>query len=377
MQFLADELNVTLNATDPHMAHLANVVLTMRTYYRPSLILFGILGNATSVANFSSGRFKKHPSAPYLQGLALSDTLFLVVLQVVWVSNSKFDLYNSPGWCQALTYASYVSTFIPVWIYVAFGIDRSIFVTSWDNYSKWCTSLRSKVVVYSLLVVAVVVYLNISILSGVTRNFNNDTTCSPLPRFMRQIFLLDKMDAVVNVLVPYSMVCVLGVIIGVHYCWYERTASTHVPPLRSTSPPCAHWGPVERQLVVICLVLTVGFMVLNLPSALLRLSVFVATLQRSDFEMGDHAILWQQVFLHMYFTRFALNFPIYLACSSAFRSNCAALFCPRCLSKGKTKKAGELSPEDCVGPRASSASIHTTISPQDTPLVSSVWRIFH
>ena len=372
MQLLVDELNVTLNGTDPQLARLANVAVALRTYFRPLLILFGIVGNVTSVAAFSRARFKKHPSVPYLQGLASSDTLFLVVLQVVWMSNFKLDLYNSPGWCQVFTCASQVFNFIPVWIFVAFGVDRILYVRSRDTYSKWCTPLRSKVVVYSLLIVAIVVYLNISILSGVTRNLRNHPTCSPLPRFRDQIFLLDKMGAVVNVLVPYSMVCILGVIIGVYYCWYGRRVSINVPALKTSSPPNAHWASVERQLVLICLALIMGFVVLTFPSALLRLSVLVATSKRRDLVMDDHAILWQQVFLHMYFTRFALNFPIYISCSSAFRNNCADPFLSQCVSKNNNKRVDELCLEDSAKHRASSLSIYTQISPEDAPQVSSV-----
>ena len=82
----------------------------LNLYYLAVIILFGMLGNALNFLVFTRTHLKLRSSSYYLAALALADLGFLVTLLVVWLNHFGVDLFNRPGFCQALVYLSSVSS---------------------------------------------------------------------------------------------------------------------------------------------------------------------------------------------------------------------------------------------------------------------------
>ena len=99
----------------------------MEVYWNPLVIFLGIVGNMTSFIVFVCSPLRRMSWAVYLAALALSDSGFLIVLLASWMNHVGIKIYHRSGWCQALTYVTYVSAFLSVW-YVSV---RSIY--AWDN----------------------------------------------------------------------------------------------------------------------------------------------------------------------------------------------------------------------------------------------------
>ena len=326
MQLFLEELGLLNSTTTLETGGGLRVLVTinhaLRLYYRPLIIVAGVFGNILSWLVFTQSKLRKFSCSPYLTAIALSDTVFLLVLFVVWLGGLG---YNTGGWCHAITYASYTCTFLPVWLCVAMAIDRTIFVICVDSRYKYCTTLRSKLVVVGLVVVAIVVYLNVSLLSGVVTTSHGTSLCIPLPRFSRQVLMLDKMDAFVNVLVPYVTLTLISLILCRYMiCCYKNKPEIAFRPIRPGRRPSS-WDKTELLFTKTLVLILVLYLVFNLPSCLLRLCVMFASMHSGAYTINNHLILWQQLFMHLFFTRFACNFYLYAAVSDTFRKNLCLL----------------------------------------------------
>ncbi|KAH9380107.1 hypothetical protein HPB48_019131 [Haemaphysalis longicornis] len=70
---------------------------------------------------------------------------------------------------------------------------------------------------------------------------------------------------------------------------------------------------VNRMLFLVCTV----FIILNLPSYVVRIHVFVLSVR--DDPIPDHVLLLQRYFMLLYYTNFAVNFLLYNLGSRIFR----------------------------------------------------------
>ena len=106
------DTNSTTNSTHPSAAfQLALKFLDFfNFYYLAVIILFGMVGNLLSFLVFTQTHLKLRSSSYYLAALAVSDFGFLVTLLVVWLNHFGVDLFNRPGFCQALVYLSSISS---------------------------------------------------------------------------------------------------------------------------------------------------------------------------------------------------------------------------------------------------------------------------
>ena len=330
MQLFLEELGLLNSTTEldqrAGLTALITINHALRLYYRPFIIVTGILGNFLALLVFTQSKLRKFSCSPYLAAIAFTDTIFLLVLFIVWLGGLGYDIYNSGGWCQAITYASYACTFLPVWFCVAMAVDRTIFVICVDSRYKYCTTLRSKMVVAGMAVVAIVVYLNVSLLSGVVKTFHSTNICIPLPRFSRQVVMLDRMDAFVNVLIPYVTLTLLCAVLCRHViCCYKEKPEIAFRPIRPGQRRPTSWDKTELLFTKTLILILILYLAFNLPSSLLRLCVMFASMHSGSYAINKHLILWQQLFMHLFFTRFAFSFYLYIAVSETFRKNLCIL----------------------------------------------------
>lgn len=114
--------------------------------------------------------------------------------------------------------------------------------------------------------------------------------------------------------------------------------SRHQPQATSanTNPRCTYGdgsassrnpaSPRNQQSITkMLLLISTVFILLNLPSYVIRLCVFFFTLARKD----TPALLWciQQFFMLLYYTNFSINFALYAMCGITFRRCLKQLMC--------------------------------------------------
>jgi 7 transmembrane receptor (rhodopsin family) len=126
--------------------HLFDLLDFLHVYYIPVIVFAGIFCNLLNVVVFTNTYLKHRSSSYYLAALALSDTCFLVSLGLIWVGDTlQVHTFNRQGWCQAVVYMSTASTFLSVWLTVAFTVERFIAVHYPLQRPHICTVARAKV----------------------------------------------------------------------------------------------------------------------------------------------------------------------------------------------------------------------------------------
>ena len=216
------------------------------------------------------------------------------------------------------------------------------FLTSINAIKR--TVLRSQLVVSGFAVIAVVVFLNISLLTGIVQT-SSGHICAPLPSFARRMQNLGRLDIIINFFIPYTTIIVFSSLtahrLTIFYrqrtsIIYTNTTARRKSTFRTSNinnlslchlPHIQHHPKTETQTTRLCIALCFTFLVLGLPSHVMRFWVMIASLSDDHYVINKNMFLWQNLLLQLFFTRFAVNFFVYLACSETFRKSLYSLFC--------------------------------------------------
>lgn len=146
-------------------------------YYTPLLSVTGSIGNIISVFVFFRTRLRKLSSSYYLSALCISDTGFLILNFLLWLSLLDIHIYNENYYCQAFTFLSSFCSALSVWFVVAFTIERFIAVMYPLKRQTMCTVKRAKSVLIGLIIVSIVHSFPLLILSAPRISMDDTTIC--------------------------------------------------------------------------------------------------------------------------------------------------------------------------------------------------------
>ncbi|KZS12306.1 thyrotropin-releasing hormone receptor [Daphnia magna] len=76
---------------------------------------------------------------------------------------------------------------------------------------------------------------------------------------------------------------------------------------------------IQYSITKMLLLISTVFIMLNLPSYVVRLQVFISEVSGSNSEVSSTAWLLQQFFMLLYYTNFSINFLLYSTCGTTFR----------------------------------------------------------
>ncbi|CAH1782741.1 unnamed protein product [Owenia fusiformis] len=312
----------------------------LKWYYTPTIITIGLLGNLLSVIVFTQTTYRKVSAAFYLAMLAVFDSIFLMTLLLIWVSNFGFNLYNTEGWCQFTLYASLISCFMSEWCVVAFALERFIILCCKPNLAKLCSMFRTKFLLIGLMIFAVCFYFHHSWTAGIIQ-LPMGPMCSPLPNYMKIIQILNIIDILVNLLIPDLTIIVMTSVITIEVIKRFRknrlllrsstSRSTQTnnldtenepQPTRHESDVSAALSEIERKLNVTRLFFgtVIVYLICHVPSHVLRLKMFLTSiLDPVNLKMSFSDYTFQQFFHYLYFTNFGIKFFIYVTICSAYR----------------------------------------------------------
>ncbi len=325
----SEGLNVTTSET---LNHITSV---LREFYLPPLIACGLLLNCMLVVTVTCSKLRNFSVGPYLVLLAVADSLFLLSLLLIWVSTLNVEIYNLGELCQAITFISYSCVFLSMWINMALSVDRYIMVRYPASADTCCSTFRAKIICVALTVIAVAVYLNISLLMGVLKTKRGDSICVPLPRFAHQVRTLSRIDVFVNILLPMATMSVLNTITSHSVMQINRNRKvvirtvrvrnkTRLPDLTLQRRP-----RMEVRITKMILAISWCYIILNLPSHLFRICIMLKSLYQPEAVISNELFVWQQCLLFVVFTRFALTFPVLCVASHTFRKHLQAALTPQ------------------------------------------------
>lgn len=356
----------------PYNEYVLQITLYhLKYWYTPTVVIVGVVFNLISFITLNRRRFSRFTCTPFIAAMCITDCVFLIVLGLIWLKriDVNIDLYNTGGWCQALTYLSSSSAFLSVWLTASVNVDRCINISCPSCFSisgHFCTPLRAKLLVCGLCITAIVVYLNISILMGVVQTLVGPL-CLPLFDFAYRVQILGRVDLFVNFIVPYVITVISCILCTRKICWMygqerimkrqQRTSSgrastrcSNQPTFNtrhlyqstttnSHSPTSGETDRTELYMTRAVLLSCLIYLLLTLPYQLLRSWVNLSVMfsQTPYVVMSKTFKLWQLLLMNAYFTRFGVNGFVYFLSIPSFRKELASL-----LFKNHCKRAASV-----------------------------------
>ncbi|KAH6924681.1 hypothetical protein HPB50_021822 [Hyalomma asiaticum] len=325
------------------------------TFFIPLLIVLGLIGNGLSFVTFLFTRLKVRASSFYLGTLALSDFGYLFLMAFVWLDKQGVKMLNKRGVCQGILYLSSAFSFWSVWLTVTFTAERCFAVQCPLWRLQLGTRCRARVTVGATAAASLLLNAYLLLLTDVIVEEDGASACHHRPEFEQILHYTNIMDTVVTLIVPFILIVIMNFMIGrALYLFNARRRLQRVnsaqmdsadPDNRNTSSGCSptasnkaipttvsangctqvhHQYPerllispsqisVSRMLFLVCTV----FIILNLPSYVVRIHVFVLSIGNQP--VPDYILLLQRYFMLLYYTNFAVNFILYNLGSRIFR----------------------------------------------------------
>jgi hypothetical protein len=201
---------------------LIDVLDIFHLYYIPFIIFIGILGNILSCIVFLSTHLKMRSSSYYLAALASADLGFLATLFMVWLSNNDgVQLFNKNGWCQCVVYISSVSSFLSVWLIVAFTVERFIAVQYPLHRPHMCTVARAKMIVLSLTLFSLILHSYSFVTAGIIQHDDMDT-CDMLHEYHETMRIINTIDSIFTLILPLILIIVMNTMITRNLLKFSR-----------------------------------------------------------------------------------------------------------------------------------------------------------
>lgn len=307
----------------------------MHIYYTPVVFSLGFLGNAFSVVVLAQRPLNRDSISIYLMAMCIAETLFLCNTFHEWLTDvTYFTLYHIGGWCQFTTLVRHVSDFLIMWYFVSFGADRYLAWCCPRYATTWCKVSRSRLVVISIAIIAVVVYVNISLMAGLMDVGTSKPYCFFLPGFTSAYKKLDLGDVFINSLLPF---CCSVTLFGLTaYARYTKCMSLPCPqdgpPDVTEQATVEDPGPRAPQ-IALWVTLHVAYFLFMCPEEALRLydvTQGYSLSQPSQLEL----FLWRKIFLLVKQTKYTINIFLFLASYHDFRDSSwdfiVCVFCCSC-----------------------------------------------
>ncbi|KAH7939090.1 pyrokinin-1 receptor [Rhipicephalus sanguineus] len=336
-------------ASPSHPSVAIQVLDFLNAVYMPAVIYLGLVGNVLSLITFLLTKLKNRASSLYMGALAISDSGFLIILSFAWLNERGINVYQH-GLCLVTVFFTSVFSCWSVWLTVSFTAERFVAV----RYPLWklqtsSPSRRPRLVIGTTAILSLA--LNAPLLLFVRVGDGEYSDCSLHPEYESALYYLNLLDTVLTFILPFLLITFMNFMISrAIYRFYVRYKRQRAMPdvhmdshISSTSSPSRLNGntviskdgtitatsgggiahatqiSVTRMLLLVSTV----FMLLNLPSYVMRIYVFLLSLGHSDLPDAKHSSLpyvLQRYFMLLYYTNFAINFVLYNASSRMFRS---------------------------------------------------------
>ena len=175
----------------------------MHLYYNPSVAILGICCNILALVVQSFSELQELAIGHYILALLVAHTAALINVLLLWVNNIGGNIYRYGSVCHFTQFLGSTSAFLSVWYAVALCADGYIMLGFRTQAERLCQPPRAKFVAFAIAVVAVAVFLNISLTYGVI-NVGTAYICTAMSQFIEPLQTLSYIDIIVNVIIPYT-----------------------------------------------------------------------------------------------------------------------------------------------------------------------------
>ena len=303
----------------PEASEVVQTHHLLESYAVPTLATWGILTNAITLMVLLCSHARKLSGMQYICALVASDLVFMCVVLLVWVADmpSNHDsFYLLGGWCQFISYGSHICTFLHVWCTVALCVDRLIYVLFPEASKRLCTPLKAKAVLSALIMLAVVVYLNTSLLER-RKTFFFRYICSEMKTFEGIISILRKMELAFNMALPYAAVFVCTLIIIGRLIWI-RASMANRSALHSRQ---------QDDVTRVCVVYALALLLLTGPAQGLRVYHLHQSGMPDQPVLSPKILQIENILLLIFYFRAVIHLGLLSASSRVFQHSLRSLYC--------------------------------------------------
>ncbi|KAL0272754.1 UNVERIFIED_CONTAM: hypothetical protein PYX00_005612 [Menopon gallinae] len=195
----------------------------IHSYYLPSMIFVGLVGNLLSCIVFLNSHLKMRSSSYYLAALACADFGFLASLLLVWLNSTlEVPIFNKEGYCQCIVYVSSVCGFLSVWLIVAFTVERFIAVQYPLHRPQMCTVARAKAIVLYLLCIALASHTYVFLTSGIIKLEDGSQVCEMIEGHREAMRIINIIDSLLTLIAPLVLIVVMNTMITVNLIKFSK-----------------------------------------------------------------------------------------------------------------------------------------------------------
>ena len=177
--------------------------------------------------------------------------------------------------------------------------------------------------------------------------------CAPLPTFARRMQILGQLDTFINFIIPYGAIAIFGSIVARKLAIFYRQRRSIVytsanrrksrimdtlSGLTAYKSAIIHHPKRETQMTKLSIALCATFLLLCLPSQITRLWIMFLSFTHEHTTLDKDLLLYQNLLLQLYFTRYAVNILVYLAVSCSFRASFVSLMKCECFCAHKRQR---------------------------------------
>ncbi|KAK2185810.1 hypothetical protein NP493_222g04008 [Ridgeia piscesae] len=290
---------------------LRAVALFLRTYYTPTMVALGVVGNLASIVVFTRTCLARLSCGVYLGASATANTIFLLSLTAHWLRVFGVDVDGGGAACQFVAFVDGACAFLSVWFVVAYATDSYIAVCRPRRAERLCTTFRAKVVSVLLVTTAVIVYINLSLTVGAPRVRGGRRRCRAMRLLHPGLDTLAVVDIAINVVLPYAVLLAESVLVTIRTFARRR----HLRCTRNDAEQDAQ-APDACALVTF----VIAFLLLRVPrdvgQALDR--VYRLNGQRYFSSLGIY--YRHSIAQHLYNTSYCIHLFVHLASFRKFRA---------------------------------------------------------
>ncbi|CAF4554045.1 unnamed protein product, partial [Rotaria socialis] len=293
------------------------------------LAIIGSIGNALVIIIFSQRAFRTKIGSfgsnmsiyPFLFYMAISDTLYLIILFCLWLSN-YINVLHRPVICQLTLYITYVCNFINAYYTIAFTVQRLFAVINPFQVSRVLSWYRSRCLALSIILFACIIYSYLPFLIGIVNG-----KCFSRPEYRWINKYMDIIDSIIVFLIPYFAIITMNTIILIslrrmkhdqqEFLFRHHSQLNRIRELTRRN--------ASRKITQLLLTVSTSYLIICAPYA----SMHTWRLLNSHQEENKNSQLIKKLehySLFIYHISFAMNFYIYILFGSKFRRELKRFF---------------------------------------------------
>ncbi|BFZ17963.1 hypothetical protein BsWGS_21001 [Bradybaena similaris] len=313
--------------------NLYKITYYMTEYYLWFVLAFGVPGNLASIFTILS-MTTVSSSKTHVAILALTDTVAIIVKVIYWQASGHFVQLTTPG-CTIIMFIQQFSTVYPNWVVVAMTTERFLAVWFPLRVGQMYTRRKAIITLATLAFITAAVYLFFCWAWIEKYETGYGYWCEMKHEYV--VFTHDDSYYWIEALYYAILPCLLILIGNMLIITNIKRATKIQRHLTNSFDQGGRKARDQRQITVMLVVVSVIFLLLNMPNAVFYIVKRSWKYQENSYEHVKHMFI-NRFFHVLADANHAVNFYLYFLSMSSFRRR--FMDAVRCRNNTYSRRAG-------------------------------------